>query len=67
MTAFTPFTGPYNASGQPALSLPLHWDGAGLPVGVQFVGRPYDEATLLALAQQLEDLSGWPARRPPTW
>jgi amidase len=67
MVAFTPFTGPYNASGQPAVSLPLHWDDGGLPVGVQFVGRPYDEATLLALAQQLEDASGWPARRPPTW
>jgi amidase len=67
MTAFTPFTGPYNASGQPALSVPVHWDELGLPVGVQLVGRPYDELTLLAVAQLLEDAVGWPTRRPPVW
>jgi amidase len=67
MLAFTPLTGPYNASGQPAISVPVHWDDAGLPVGVQLVGRPYDEATLLGVAQQLEDATGWQHRRPPVW
>ncbi|MEY2475956.1 MAG: amidase [Actinomycetota bacterium] len=67
MLAYTPFTGPYNASGQPAISVPVHWDSDGLPVGVQLVGRPYDEATLLGVAQQLEALVGWPRRHPPVW
>jgi amidase len=67
MAAFTPFTAPYNVSGQPAISMPLHWDEGGLPVGVQLVGRPYDEPTLFSLAHQLEDASGCATRRPPTW
>ena len=65
---FTPFTSPYNVTGQPAMSLPLHWaevDGAVLPIGVQLVGRPADEATLISLAAQLEQARPWAARRPP--
>ncbi len=67
---FTPFTSPYNMTGQPAVSVPLSWpevDGVTLPVGVQIVGRPYDEATVLALAGQLERAAPWAARRPPVW
>jgi len=67
---FTPFTSPYNVTGQPAVSLPLHWaevDGATLPIGVQLVGRPADEVTLISLAAQLEAARPWAARRPPGW
>jgi amidase len=72
---FTPFTSPYNITGLPAVSLPLHWvavrapDGSDitLPVGVQLVGRPYGEAALLALAAQVEAAAPWRHRRPPLW
>jgi amidase len=67
---FTPFTSPYNISGQPAVSLPLHHavvDGIGLPVGVQLVGRPGGERTVLALAAALERAAPWSWRHPPLW
>ena len=63
--AYVPFTPPFNVTGQPGISLPLHWNGDGLPIGVQFVGRFGDEETLLSLAGQLEQASPWAARRPP--
>jgi amidase len=63
--SYVPFTPPFNATGQPAISLPLHWNEAGLPIGVQFVGRLGDEETLLSLAGQLEKAAPWSGRRPP--
>lgn len=62
MAAFTPLI---NATGQPAISLPLHWSDAGLPVGVQLVGRPWGEAELVRLASQLEEAAPWRDRLPP--
>ncbi len=59
------FMFPFNFSGLPALSLPLHWSADGLPMGVQLVGRSADEATLLALARVLEQETPWRDRRPP--
>ncbi len=67
---FTPFTAPYNVTGQPAISVPLHWaeiDGVTLPIGVQLVGRPADEPTVISLAAQLEAVAPWATRRPPIW
>ncbi len=59
------FAFPFNMSGQPALSLPLHQSADGVPIGLQFVGRFGDEATLLALASVLEREMPWAGRRPP--
>lgn len=60
-----PFYGVFNATGQPAASIPAGYDAAGLPLSVQLVGRPDDEATLLAVGAQLEELRRWADRRPP--
>ena len=67
MVAWTPFTAAYNTTGQPAISLPLHVSPDGLPIGVMLVGRPADEATLLRLAAQLEQVRPWRDRHPPLW
>ncbi len=62
---FTPFTPIFNATGQPAISLPLYDGADGLPLGVQLVGRPAGESALLALAAQLEAARPWAGRRAP--
>ncbi len=63
--AFSPFTAVANLSGQPAVSLPLHWTSEGLPVGVMALGRPHGEATLLRFSAQVEASRPWAERRPP--
>jgi amidase len=64
---FTPWTALYNCSGQPAVSVPLHWTDAGLPIGVMLAGRMGDEATLISLSAQLEAARPWRDRRPLIW
>jgi amidase len=61
---FTPFTAVANVTGLPAMSVPLHWNEAGLPIGVQAIGGPAADATLLRLAAQLEQARPWHNRRP---
>jgi amidase len=62
---FVGMTPAVNMLGHPAVSLPLHWTAAGLPVGVQLIGAPAAEATLVRLAAQVEAASSWKDRRPP--
>ena len=60
-----PLTAVANITGLPAMSVPLFWTDEGLPIGVQFVGRFCDEATLFRLASQLEKSRSWFDKKPP--
>ena len=62
---YIPFTPLFNVSGQPAMSVPLHWNSAGLPIGMQFVTKLGEEAVLLRLAAQLESARPWFHRIAP--
>lgn len=59
------FTCPFNLTGQPAISLACGFDSQGLPVGLQIVGRPFDEETVLRVAHAYEQAGDWHLRRPP--
>lgn len=61
---FIPWTPVFNVTGQPAMSVPLHWNEAGLPIGMHFVGRWGNEATLFRLAGQLEKAKPWFDKAP---
>jgi amidase len=65
--AFTPFTGVYNMTGQPAVSLPLHWTADGVPIGVSLIGRPAADGLLISLSAQLERARPWADRKPACW
>jgi amidase len=65
VAAMVPFNGVWNVTGQPAASVPAGLGADGLPRGVQLVGRPNDEATLLSLAAQIEAERPWDEQRPP--
>ena len=55
----------FNATGQPAINLPAGFDSQNLPVGIQLIGQPSGEATIIALAAQLEQIGDWSQQRPP--
>jgi len=65
VAARVPFQAIFNVTGQPAAVVPWDLDGKGLPTSIQLVGRPFDEATLLSLAAQIEQARPWAQRRPP--
>ncbi len=65
VASFVPFQAPFNHTGQPAAVVPAGLTRSGLPLSVQMVGRPNDEATLLSLAAQIEAERPWAQRRPP--
>ena len=64
---YTPYTSFANVSGLPAITLPVAVTDAGLPMGVQVIGRPGGEHTLLAIGAQLERRFAWQRRHPPQW
>jgi Asp-tRNA(Asn)/Glu-tRNA(Gln) amidotransferase A subunit family amidase len=64
ITEFSPYTALYNITGQPSMSVPLHWTADGLPVGVMFSARFGDDAMLFRLASQLEQARPWIGRKP---
>ena len=64
VAARVPFNAIANATGQPAAAVPWFLDGESLPLSVQLVGRPSDEATLLSLSTQIESARPWAGRRP---
>ena len=64
---YTPFTSFVNVTGLPAIALPVHVTEAGLPMGVQLIGRPGGEDVLLAIGAQLERRLNWDQRHPPQW
>ena len=59
------FTGPFNASGLPAISIPGGFSSQGLPIGLQIAGKPFDEATVLRVAYNYEQAARWFETRPP--
>ena len=65
IVSFIPYTAQFNMTGQPAISLPLHWTPAGLPVGVQLVAAYGREDLLIRVASQLEQAAPWSNRHPP--
>ena len=65
VVASVSFTAFANVTGLPAVSLPLHWSEEGLPVGVQLVAGPWQEALLIALSAQLEEAQPWAQREAP--
>lgn len=64
-SAFVPFTPTFNITGQPAVSLPLHWTDEGIPVGVQLVAADAREDVLVRVSAQLEAARPWADRHPP--
>ncbi len=63
--SWTPFTYPFNLTGQPAATVPCGFTESGLPVGLQIVGRRFDEATVLRASAAFEEIAPWSHRRPP--
>src|SRR5580765_4865502 len=64
VVSFIPYTAQFNMTGQPAITLPLHWTPGGLPVGVQFVAAYGREDLLIRVASQLEQAAPWAGRHP---
>jgi aspartyl-tRNA(Asn)/glutamyl-tRNA(Gln) amidotransferase subunit A len=64
LALMTKFTRPFNYLGVPALALPCGFLASGLPVGMQLVGRPFDEATILRLGHAFQQATDWHKREP---
>lgn len=64
LPSWSPFSYPFNLTGQPAITVPCGWTAGGLPVGLQLLGRRYDDATVLRAAAAFEAVAPWADRRP---
>ncbi len=64
ITSWMTFTYPFNLSGHPAASIPSGWDSSGLPIGMQIVGKRYDEKTVLQVSKAFEEIAPWQDKRP---
>jgi hypothetical protein len=62
--SWTPFTYPFNLTKQPAISVPCGFTKAGLPIGMQLVGRPFEDARVLAVGDAYQQVSEWHLRTP---
>ena len=64
ITSWMTYTYPFNMTGLPAASIPSGWSNLGLPIGMQIVGKRYDEKTVLQVSKAFEDISPWQDKRP---
>ena len=64
ITSWMTFTYPFNMTGLPAASIPSGWDSSGLPIGMQIVGKRYDEKTVLQVSKAFEEIAPWQEKRP---
>jgi len=64
ITSWMTFTYPFNMTGLPAASIPSGWSNSGLPIGMQIVGKRYDEKTVLQVSKAFEEVSPWQEKRP---
>ena len=64
MVKWVPFTYPFNLTGHPAASIPCGWSKEGLPIGMQIVGKRFDEATVLQVSKVFEEIAPWQERKP---
>ena len=62
--AWSPYTHPFNMTGHPAASIPCGWSSDGLPIGMQIVGRRFDEVTVLQVSQAFEEIAPWQDKKP---
>jgi len=63
-TAWMAFTFPFNMTGHPAASIPCGWTSDGLPIGMQIVGKRFDELTVLQVSKAFEELAPWQDKKP---
>ncbi|MFW9877034.1 MAG: amidase family protein [Candidatus Thorarchaeota archaeon] len=64
LVGWLPFTYPFNLSGHPAASIPCGWSSDGLPIGMQIVGKRFDELTVLQVSKTFEELASWQDKKP---
>ena len=62
--AWSPYTHPFNMTSHPAASIPCGWSSDGLPIGMQIVGKRFDELTVLQVSQAFEEIAPWQDKKP---
>jgi Asp-tRNA(Asn)/Glu-tRNA(Gln) amidotransferase A subunit family amidase len=63
-TAWMPFTAIFNLTGLPAASIPCGWSSDGLPIGMQIIGRQFDDLTVLQVSKAFEEITPWQEKKP---